>query len=129
MANITKEEFHKILCKLESECDGHEVHLRHLWKNKDTAGLFRSTGIDFTELFKSAYGDFIEMVQMMQDSKPVKREFNITFHTKEGWDQFHKALKEYAEHYYPNIKFDEKKDEHKKVRIISSDGKLKHPTL
>lgn len=112
MANITKEKFHKILCKPESQCDGYEVHLRHLWKNKDSAGLFRSTGLDLVEMLNSSNISLIEIIQMMQDSQPVKREFNITFHTKEGWDEFNKALKEYAEHYYPNINFSEEKNEH-----------------
>jgi hypothetical protein len=105
MAKITREEFHKILMKPQKECDGYDLHIRHLWIQKDYNRLFESTGI-FFEDYKNLgdYRSFVELVQSIQDKEPEQRRMVITFHSKEGWDAFHKAMEEEVERRYGKSK-------------------------
>ena len=32
------------------ECDGYELHLRHLWVNNNSKAIFEITGLDFSNL-------------------------------------------------------------------------------
>lgn len=40
---MTKEDVYKIIKKPETECDGYEVHIRHLFKHNDSKPLFGHT--------------------------------------------------------------------------------------
>ena len=105
MAKITKEEFHKILLKPMRDCDGFEIHLKHLWNEKDYNRLFEATGIYFEEIKDLVdYRNFVELVQDIVESKREERRMVITFHTKEGWDQFHRAMQEEVERRFSNKK-------------------------
>ena len=44
---MTIENFHKILQKSKSECEGHELHLQYLWKCNNAKSIFAITGLDF----------------------------------------------------------------------------------
>lgn len=45
---MTLEELHKILRKQDHECDGYEIHIKHLWKHNRTKCLFEITGLDLS---------------------------------------------------------------------------------
>ena len=49
---MTKEEFHKILIKPRSQCDGVDLHLRHLFENNSSKRIFALTGLDFSDMLK-----------------------------------------------------------------------------
>jgi hypothetical protein len=50
MAKITLEELHTILNKPFSECDGYELHIKHLWDKNRTKSLFVLTGLDLSNI-------------------------------------------------------------------------------
>ena len=47
---MTNKEFWVMLKKSEKECDGYELHLRHLWVNNNSKAIFEITGLDFSNL-------------------------------------------------------------------------------
>lgn len=47
---MTKEDFHKIIQKPKNQCDGLELHLRHLWENNNSKSIFNITGLDFSSM-------------------------------------------------------------------------------
>lgn len=49
---MTKKEFHNILSKQINECNGFELHIKHLWDNNNAKAIFRLTGLDFTDMFE-----------------------------------------------------------------------------
>jgi hypothetical protein len=49
---MTLEEFHKIISKPKSGCDGFEIHLKHLWEHNGAKSIFYITGLDFSKMFK-----------------------------------------------------------------------------
>jgi hypothetical protein len=55
------DELYEILKKPHKECDGYEVHVRHLFYKRNAASLFAVTGLDLTEMFKTE--ETIENVQ------------------------------------------------------------------
>jgi len=98
MAKITKEELHKILIKPKRDCDGYELHVRHLWNEKNYTDLFRCTGIFIDEVKDLVdYRNFVDIVQSIVEANREERKMVITFHTKKGWDQFHRAMQEEVE--------------------------------
>jgi hypothetical protein len=47
---MTNKEFRVILKKPESECEGYELHLKHLWEINNSKAIFEITGLDFSNL-------------------------------------------------------------------------------
>lgn len=47
-----KQGIFRIINKLHDNCDGYEIHIRHLFQDKQAARLFKLTGVDFTDMFK-----------------------------------------------------------------------------
>ena len=47
---MTNKEFWQMLKKPKKECDGYEIHLRHLWENNNSKSIFEITGLDFSKL-------------------------------------------------------------------------------
>jgi len=45
---MTKEEFHKIIKKPKSECDGCDMHLRYCYEHNRWKSIFTSTGLNFS---------------------------------------------------------------------------------
>lgn len=74
---MTKEEFYQILDKPEKDCDGYEVHIRHLWEDGNAKSLFRTTGLDFTEMFK-------QHTQIIKD-KTFREQLNTIDHFKKSF--------------------------------------------
>ena len=55
MAQISKERLYDILRKPNKECDGYEIHVKHVWKTGDSRRIFELTGLmfeDFKKLLK-----------------------------------------------------------------------------
>lgn len=62
MAKITKEELHDILMKPQKDCNGYDLHVRHLWNEKDYTELFRATGIYLDEIKDlTDYRNFVDI--------------------------------------------------------------------
>lgn len=45
MAKMTMDQLHTILTKPQTECDGFEFHVRHLWNRREWQRLFEVTGV------------------------------------------------------------------------------------
>ena len=50
---MTKKEFHRIIQKPKSECDGVELHLQHLYEHNSPLKLFTLTGLDFSLMMRN----------------------------------------------------------------------------
>jgi len=47
---MTIKEFHEILRKPDAECNGYDLHIRHLWNHNRTKQLFEITGLDLSNI-------------------------------------------------------------------------------
>lgn len=85
MAIISKERFYEILHKTKSECDGYELHIRHLWLNREYDRLFKSTGL----LFEKPKGeDFWEELELR-----IKIKYNEPGAFEKFLEEAHERLK------------------------------------
>jgi hypothetical protein len=67
---MTNKEFWIMLKKPKNECDGYELHLRHLWENNNSRAIFEITGLDFSNLLcKKQAVDYLKEVDENESQK------------------------------------------------------------
>lgn len=55
---MTKDELYKIISKPKSECDGFEIHIRHLWDSNQAKRIFTITGLDVSDMLSNPIESF-----------------------------------------------------------------------
>jgi hypothetical protein len=66
---MNNKEFWVILKKPESECDGYESHLKHLWLTNNSKAIFEITGLDFSNLLcKKQAVDYLNEVDKKESN-------------------------------------------------------------